>query len=149
MNKNAPVTKTLHSFGSAFKIQLRGNPDAVMQEVSRLFNFGIVTGSDGKKKKRGVYVDHSPLPESFRPGIDDSVTVNSYPKAFEKGVGALATVRARAIMVKHGLKRPSSFRKLRAQEIEAIRAEFIEGENIYTGGAGEVSTTSVPIGEQV
>ncbi len=146
--KQALVTKTIHNSGSAFKIQMQSpNPEALAQELNRFVNFGVITGADGAAKA-SQFAPRGFLPESFREGVDVSVTVNSYPAAFEKGLRAMAAVEVRAAMVKRGLRGLSTYRKLHGQAVEALRDQFVKGENLYSAWAG-VATTSVPIGEQV
>lgn len=147
MKKNEPVIKTIHKSGSAFKIQMRGPAVQLAQELNRFVNFGVITGSDGRKKAH-PFAEKNLLPEDFRPGKDESVLVNSYPVAFAKGLRAMAAVETRALMAKRGLRGVSTYRKLHGEAVESLRGQFIEGENLYSERAG-VSTTAPAFGEQV
>ncbi len=145
--KQNVITKTIHNSGSAFKIQMRGPAVQLAQELNRFVNFGVITGADGRKKA-SPFAESNLLPEDFRPGKDESVIVNSYPVAFEKGLRAMAATETRAKMARRGLRGVSTYRKLRGEAVEALRGQFVKGENLYSERAG-VSTTAPAFGEQV
>lgn len=70
------ITKTKEKFGAAINLYLTAPAAELVQEVNRLFNFGVI----------------SAVPESFEEGVDTHVMVQSDPQRFERGHVAMAVV---------------------------------------------------------
>ena len=121
------LIQTIAHFGAAFHITITGAPALVAAQVNRLRNFGVA----------------SSISEDYKEGLDHTARVDSHTGCFERGLLAMARVNVRGALVKHGLRKPSTVRRLVVEEFEKLRDSFRRIENVYAAPATNAIQYSV------